>query len=189
VAGRVLVGYLLFKIFTSMRADAAPTTSNNTDASDLCTAEGLQEFLEQTGSLTGDDIELAYQHCRGRFLDESTISPEVKQTIDDWVGTDLGKAETNQIFLAYELALVGQRPERLSENFVADCHRMVGQFQAFRDSLEPLMSRVEIDLDSLLAGGSEEIEDDERQLLNFVQYSQFCQTLLRYTGGHEANES
>lgn len=183
----MLAGYLLFRVVTVWRAEAAPAALESPEAATgalptegLCTAEGLREFLERTASVTEDDIELAYEHCRDQFLERNELSPVVKQTVDQWVGTDLSKAETNQIFLAYELAFVGPRPDHLPEGFEPDCRRMVDQFQEFRDLLEPLISRVEIDLSSLLADGLEEVDEDERQLLNFVQYAQFCKSLLNH---------
>lgn len=179
-AGRLIVGYLLFRLLTIWRTEAAPIGANwKQTASSICTATGLQDYLQKLDhQLTENDIQLVYEHCRAEFMETNKISESVKQTVDDWVGTDLGRAETNQIFLAYELALMGPRPQKLSENFKSDCREMVNQFQNFRDSLEPLTSRIEIGLDTLLASGSEEIDEEERDLLNFVQYSQFCKSLL-----------
>lgn len=177
----MLIGYLMLKLITIWRAEAAPASVNPSEDHSFCTTAGLQEFLEdQTGSGPNSaDLKLAYEHCRGEFLDRSgELSEVVKQTVDQWVGTDLSRAEVNQIFLAYELAFVSPKPERLAENFATDCRRMIDQFQAFRDMLEPLMSRIDIGMESMISNGSEEIEEDERELLNFVQYSQFCKVLL-----------
>lgn len=182
IAGRMLIGYFVFKVLVSMRTEASPVDSSDDDQ---CSTAGLKQFLGSTGNLSKEDVELMYEHCRGQFLDANKLSASVKQTVDDWIGTDLSKAETNQIFLIYELALTTPKPEKVSKQFERDCDKMVEQFQNYRDSIEPLTNHMDINLDSLLTDGSEEIDDQERELFNFVQYSQFCKSFLLSSRQHK----
>jgi hypothetical protein len=173
-ADRIIAGYLLVVLIVVVRQTNAASFAKD----ELCTVDGLHKLVELNDDPTGEDIRLAYGRCRDEFLEKNQLSRVVKTTVDEWIGTDLSKAETNQIFLAYELALVGPRPETLPDQFEADCNRMADLFEKFRRFIEPLTSRIDINMNSLLAVGNEEIDEEERDLFNFVQYSQFCRSLL-----------
>lgn len=137
----------------------------------------MQEFLNQTKGLKDEDVELIYDSCRDEFLQNNQISREVKETVDEWVGTDLSKAELNQVFLIYQLALMGPKPEKTSEQFNKDCAQMAENFEVYRNTIEQLTNYIDIDLDAMLNDSDDEIDDQERDLLNYVQYTQFCKSI------------
>lgn len=182
----------MFRLFSQgARVEAAPSarvqelvqeladnSDNRIDAQRVCTPLGMHEFLDQTYDLSDEDVELIYETCRDQFLHENQVSEEVKETVDHWVGTDLSKAEMNQVFLIYQLALMGPKPERTSELFADDCSHMADQFDFYRQTIEPLTSFIDVDLDSMLNDSDDEIDDQERELLNYVQYTQFCKSIL-----------
>ena len=174
-AGRVLIGYFLFKILFILSAQASPIEQQ---ADEICSPAGMQALLGSSDSISTEEAELLYIECRDQFLDNNKVSPSVKATVDDWIGTDLSKAEANEIFLALELALTSPKPERVSEQFQLDCRSMSDRFLTYYDTIEPLTSHMDLDLDSLLGGGNNEIDDQERELFIYVQYSQFCLALL-----------
>lgn len=185
LAGRLVLGYLMFRYFSpSARVEAAPSSQlvqeladqsdSRIDQTAVCTPLGMQDFLNQTKDLSEDDTELIYETCRDQFLQGNQISDEVKKIVDEWVGTDLSKAELNQVFLIYQLALLGPKPEKTSEKFESDCAHMVNQFETYRQTIEPLTSYIDVDLDAMLNDSDDEIDDQERDLLNYVQYAQFC---------------
>lgn len=168
----ILVGYLVLKVLMIVSCSANSLKQNI----DICSTKGLQEFLNDGAD--DDAISLVYQHCRGQFLEDNKLNENVKQTVDGWIGTDLSKTETNQIFLIYELALTTAKPDRVDKQFKKDCKAMENQFELYLETIEPLSNRLQINFDLLLATGKQEIEDQERELFNFVQYSQFCRLLL-----------
>lgn len=173
VVGRVLIICFAFKTLIILQSEAGALRHADDR---FCTPEGFKEYLIE--SPNKDDIELLYKHCRDQFLRANTVSASVKTTVDGWIGTDLSKAETNQIFLIYDLLLSAPKPANVSEEFENDCNKMEASFQTYRDNIEPLTNHMDIDLDSLLMNGIDEVDDQERALFDYVQYTQFCRSIL-----------
>lgn len=175
VSGLLLIGYCLLQTLFIVRSGAS---SPEQSALDICSSAEMKTFLGSKDSISTEEVELLYHYCRDQFLDKNRLSSTVKQTVDEWIGTDLSKAETNEIFLALELSLSSPKPDKVSEKFELDCKEMSEKFQSYYDTIEPLTSYLDINLDSLLAHGNNEIDDHERDLFNYVQYSQFCRLIL-----------
>ena len=174
VAVRLIVGYFLFKsISWSPLAGAA---SIDFDDANLCTSsERIRQLLV---SENRDQLREVFEHCRDQFVAANKPSPVVKQTIDDWIGADLSQAEIEEILLAYQLALLGRRPGETSRQFAADCEQMYQRFEAFRDAMEPLSLLLNFSMDSMLTGGEFELNEPGRELFSYVQYTQFCKSIL-----------
>ena len=182
VAGRVLVGYVLFRMFALWRVEAAELSGYNTVGAEdtnfpACDYKSIEQFVAKT-SLDKKQIQAAYENCRDEFVASNQISPIVKQTVDSWIGTDLSRAEDNQMFLIYQLVLNSRVPKIEDANFATDCNKMFDQFENFRDYTDPLAEQIDIDLNTLLMGGNEQIDEQDRQLLTFIQYTRFCKYII-----------
>lgn len=177
LASRVLLGYLIFEFDIFSRAKAASFDLSNTES---CNPDSIQQFLSENHGNT-DNIQAIYERCREQFLSENEVSLNVKQTVDEWIGTDLSKADANEIFLAYQLAIFRPKPENTSEEFTRDCELMFNRFEAYCEATEPLTYYVDNNIDSMLADGDTDRKSDEqeRDLINFVQYTQLCKSILQ----------
>lgn len=183
-----MVGYLIFKLYNRSNVEAASLESNQLDAPNatICTPDGIEQFLD---TYKGDDeaIQATYDLCTQQFLANNTVSAEVKRTVDEWIGLDLGNADPNEVFLAYQLAIVSPKPNKTSDLFERDCQQMFESFEAYRDTVEPLTyffgaesdEYEEEPLDTMLSVDSKKLEQQDRQLINFVQYTQLCKSLLQ----------
>jgi len=174
-AGRILLTLLIFKTVAQV-IDAAPTSASP------CSKERIQLTLDQNVAQnnssdlkqTASDL---YLQCGAEFLTNNPISPKVKETVDTWIGLDLGKANPTQLFLIYQIGLNKPKAENEDAEFVRDCEQMLGEYNSFRKNTEPLSKLIDIDMNSLLAGEGD-FSSNELKVLMFAEYAQFCDILI-----------
>lgn len=168
--------------------EASMSLTNST-----CTVAGIEQFLDTYRGLDGA-IRAAYDHCTEQFLANNQVSVEVKRTVDDWIGVDLAEADPDEVFLAYQLAIISPRPAGgTSHRFDDDCEQMFESFEAYRDTVEPLTYYYSGDSDDdqydqadslnrllvVRADDARKLDDQDRQLIKFVQYTQLCKSLMQ----------
>lgn len=146
-----------------------------------CSQESVNNLLNGAKINNENDSELAeqlYERCSKEFLEDSKISPEVKQTVDTWLGKDLSQQDVADLLLSYELdALQNPKPEETSDKFKEDCEQMTEQYEAYRETSATISKHIHPDSD-LLTSEMTTISGNQRELLNFAIYTQLCNFLL-----------
>lgn len=178
VAGRMLVGYLIFKAF------GASTLADSASVNDGCSAEALRNSMKESiatyGSSEDGQVSQAaiglFKKCNAEFVAKNRVSEDVKKTVDDWLGMELDQADPKSLFMAYQQALMNEKPEETSEAFKDDCKNMGWAYELFRDNTVELAKYIDVSSGALLMEDGQ-VSADERALFNFVQYSQFCSLL------------
>lgn len=190
LAGRVLMGYLIYRFFWSpSHIEAAPANDSQPSQQDVqtnaldvkCTAHWIEQFLNtKQHHNSNEEADSIYAHCRDQFLLDNQISADVKRVVDNWLGMDMSTAEdANQIFLAYQLALISPKPsDQIDEQFLGNCQLMGQSYKSYREAVAPLTDYIDINLDSKL-NGEGIINEQERQLLNFAEYAQLCKSIMQ----------
>lgn len=178
VTGRMLVGYLIFKAFGASRL------AESASVSDGCSAEALKNSIKESiatyGSADNDQVSKAaiglFKECNAEFVAKNRISQDVKQTVDDWLDMELDQADPKSLFVAYQQALINEKPKELSDAFKDDCKNMGWAYELFRNNTIELAEYIDVSSGALLTEDGK-VSADERALFNFVQYSQFCSLL------------
>lgn len=194
MAGRLLIGCLLLCPLACSLLEASPATpavqetgSENVDhlldSASFCTPLGMRDLLGGTRDLSYEDYRLIHESCRNRFLLENEICEEVRQTVDQWLGTDLSKLGFKQSMLLYRMTKFRPKPEGISDGFEEGCSQMVQSFENYRNTIWPLGDYIIINPETRLGTRDSESDDANRDILNYMQYARFCKALI--AGGPE----
>lgn len=187
-ASRILVGFLIFKAFNYFQSaeSASLDQQQQQNSSAICSLENVQQFASNQSKLgANSDTKQAwdwYNKCNYEFVSNNSLSPKVKASVDEWLGLDLTKASANQLFWAYQLALAQPKPQIQDPEMSRDCEKMTQSYDSYRDITMHLAPYIQIDPNNWMDGDEDDessgktktIGDTERQLLNFVEYSRFC---------------
>lgn len=185
LAGRILVGYLIFKAFNANKvADSASVGESN----DNCSSDKLRDSINKAIASYGSSTENGessvnkvavdlFKKCNAEFVNKNPISKEVKQTVDAWLDMELDKSEVKSLYVAYQQALINERPEKISAEFKNQCKAMKAAYESFRDNTIELAKHIDVSSGALLTDDGQ-VSDDELYLFNFAQYSQFCNLLV-----------
>lgn len=147
---------------------------------DTCSHDVLRSSLEQAAKQSNENGKNASQvagelfiKCYEGFLVENSIDPSVKETVDSWIGSDISKVDPDQLFMAYQLALMNNKLEDPSEEFSSECNKMQQNYENFRENISPLSDYIDSS-DLMLLGES----NSGRELLNYALYAEFCASML-----------
>lgn len=185
-ASRLLVGFLLFKAFSYAKSTEAATTLTRGTTCSLASVQvwaqnKLQENAEKSDS-SNQEARDWLKRCNQEFLASNSISPTVKSAVDEWLGLDLAKASANQLFWAYQVAIASPKPEKVDEEFKRECDQMSASYDAYRDITANLAPFIQVDPSTIWMEADESneankeptVSEDERKLVNFVEYSRHC---------------
>lgn len=183
LTSRLLVAYLIYRLSAGQQVvESAPAdTIGASGKLDHCTAGNVQQAVQQfkgDKESVGQAAKQLYEQCSSEFLEHNPISADVKQTVDSWLGSDLSEAPASELFMLYQQALLNSKPTETSAKFTEDCKKMIQSYIRFGRITSPLTERIDINMNLLLAGGGE-ISSEDRKLLNYAQYTMFCDALAQ----------
>lgn len=173
----ILLGHLLF--LATITVDSA---SIDESRSAECSPESVYNILNGAKLNDENENELAeqlYEKCSDEFNAHNDISPEVKSTVDTWIGKDISQAEIAELLLSYELeAMQHPMPENPSESFKEDCGQMTKQYELYRETSAVIAQHLHPDSDTLTSEMAT-IDEDQRKLLNYAIYTQLCNMIVQ----------
>lgn len=171
----LLVAYLFLGATTTTRSASVNDLSDN-----QCSPESVYNLLNGAKLNDENENELAeqlFEKCSDEFIAHNEISPEVKSTVDSWVGKDLSQEDIAELLL-YELeAMQNPIPEIPSELFKEDCGQMTKQYESYRESSVVIAQHLHPNSETLTSQMAT-IDEAQRKLLNYIIYTQLCNIVV-----------
>lgn len=201
LGGRLLIGYLMYRLATNKVEALQITTSKQASSSSssslssfmhspqeefVCTIENINQKIDE--SLDENNVEQVagelFSKCRKQFVDKNHVSPIVKETVDKWLNIDLSTASSEQRWEAYQVALMSSETQRIDNRlFIDDCINMEKSYELYQTDISQLADYINIQDDWWLPGKQDDdinsINDSEtKDLMNYAQYTLFCSAMI-----------
>lgn len=155
-------------------------SARNRTADAMCSQEQIKSNLDQAAkeNKSADEMSITsmelFDTCSNNFLSTHEINPDIKRAVDSWLGFDLSKANVDQILEGYQIALFNEKPAPgdKNKNLVRECEQINKSYDVFKQTMDLLSEHISTaDLPALAQ------TEENKSLLSFALYSQFCASL------------